>query len=390
MTWGKHIAIAGFGATAIAFGPARMGFGLFLPEFRQSFALTTTLAGLIASAGFAAFLFALPLTAWLVRLDRPKLPVIAGTLSASLGFLAVSIATGPLQLLVGIMLASASAGLCWAPFNDAAERFVSERSRASVLAVIASGTSLGIILAAGLSLAVTYGVFSWRQAWAGFSAVALFIAFAASFEMPNPARRDKSPRLLADLSLLFLRPAIPLYFATLCFGATNAIYFSLSADRVVTAGGLPGLREGAAAAIIFLSYGACGLLGVFTGWAEAKTGMERLIRLVFTAASVSLILVALAPQSWSAVLVSSGLQGAALMAASAIFSIWSLRLFPGNGTTGFVAALMGLAIGSILGPAIAGLVSTHAGPVVMFLSASTPALLIALWPQALVARRDLH
>ena len=389
MTWGKHIAIAGFGATAIAFGPARVGFGLFLPELRQSFTLTTTLAGLIASAGFAAFLFALPLTAWLVRLGRPKLPVVAGTLSASLGFLAVSTATGPLQLLAGIMLASASAGLCWAPFNDAAERFVSERSRASVLAVIASGTSLGIMLAAGLSLAVTYNIFSWRQAWAGFSVVALFTAFAAIIEMPSPLRHE-SPDLSTDLPQFHSRPAIPLYLTTLCFGATNAIYFSLSADRIVTAGGLPGLREGAAASIIFMSYGACGLLGIFTGWVEAKTGMERLTRLVFAAASVSLILVAVAPQSWSSVLVSSGLQGAALMAASAIFSIWSLRLFPGNGTTGFVAALMGLAIGSIIGPALAGLVSTHAGPVVMFLCASAPALLIALWPQALVARRDLH
>ena len=31
---------SGFLATAVAFGPARMGFGLFLPNFREEFALT--------------------------------------------------------------------------------------------------------------------------------------------------------------------------------------------------------------------------------------------------------------------------------------------------------------------------------------------------------------
>ena len=389
MTWGKHLAIAGFGATAIAFGPARMGFGLFLPEFRQSFDLSTSLAGLIASAGFVAFLLALPLTAWLVRRNGPKLPVLAGTLSASIGFMAVATAMDPLHLLLGILFASASAGLCWAPFNDAAERFVSDTSRASVLAVIASGTGLGVMLAALLSLGVTYNAFTWREAWGGFSLVALLTAVAAMIEMPGTPRGEDAPSL-PRFPLLLSRQAAPLYLATLCFGATNAIYFSFSADRVVTAGGLPGLRDGAAASVLFLSYGACGMIGIFTGRVEAKTGMGRLLRIVFAVASVSLVLIALAPRSWVSVLVSSGLQGAALMAASAIFSIWSLRLFPGNGTLGFVAALVGLAVGSVLGPAIAGFLASHIGPQGMFLTASLPALLLALWPQALVTSKGLQ
>lgn len=388
MTWGKHIAIAGFGATAIAFGPARMGFGLFLPELRQAFSLSTSLAGAIASAGLLAFLLALPLTAWMVRRANPKLPVIAGTLSASIGFLAVATATGPLQLLAGILFASTSAGLCWAPFNDAAERFVSHRSQASILAVIASGTSVGIVLAALLSFGVTYEVFSWRYAWGGFSVAALLIALAAMFEMPKPSQHDDAEAEIGFPHLVS-RQAAPLYLAALAFGATNAIYFSFAADRVVTAGGLPGLREGAAAAVLFLSYGAFGIIGTLTGRAEAKIGMGWLLRVVFAAASLSLVLIAFAPQSWGSVILSSGLQGAALMAASSIFSLWSLRLFPGNGTTGFVAALVGLAAGSVLGPAIAGLLEKPVGPHGMFLAASIPVLLLVFWPKTLVTGKDL-
>src|SRR6056297_806054 len=51
-----RIASAGSAATAIAFGPARAGFGLFLPQFREAFSISTSVAGVISSLGFAAFL----------------------------------------------------------------------------------------------------------------------------------------------------------------------------------------------------------------------------------------------------------------------------------------------------------------------------------------------
>ncbi|MGB3624410.1 MAG: MFS transporter, partial [Henriciella sp.] len=364
-------------------------FGLFLPQFRDAFSLSTNQAGLFASAGFIAFLLALPLTVRLVGRSGPRMPVVVGAASACIGFLMIAAAGGALQLLAGVMFASASAGLCWAPFNDAAKRFVSRRSRASVLAVIASGTSIGIILAALMSLAVTYDVFTWRHAWGGFCLAAFAVALGALIEMPAPSRPgDRQPARESPKYLC--RAGIPLYLAALCFGAANAVYFSFAADRVVEAGGLSGLRSGAGAGIIFLSYGAFGMLGTLTGRAEAKTGTGWLLRLIFAVAAISLGLIALAPQSWPGVVVSAGLQGAALMSASAIFSIWSLRLFPEHGTSGFVVALIALAVGSVLGPAIAGLVSTQLGPDMMFLLTSLPLLLVTFWPGKLASSRNMQ
>ena len=389
MNTSKHIAIAGFGATAIAFGPARIGFGLFLPQLREAFSLSTSQAGLIASAGFIAFLLALPLTARLVGRSGPRLPVVVGAASSCIGFLIIALAGSPFQLLAGVMFASASAGLCWAPFNDAAKSFVSMRSRASVLAVIASGTSIGIIFAALMSLAVTYDMLTWRYAWGAFCLAAFTVALGALIEMPAPSRTDDRERENAPPKYL-CRPAIPLSLPALCFGATNSVYFSFAADRVVEVGGLPGLRSGAAAGIIFLSYGAFGMLGTLTGRAEAKTGTGWLLRLVYAGAALSLALLGLAPQSWPGVIVSAGLQGAALMSASAIFSIWSLRLFPEHGTTGFVVALIALALGSLLGPGMAGLVSTRFGPNVMFLVTTFPLLMVTFWPAALASRPHMQ
>ena len=36
-----RLGLAGFFAIAVAFGPARSGFGLFLPDFRREFGLST-------------------------------------------------------------------------------------------------------------------------------------------------------------------------------------------------------------------------------------------------------------------------------------------------------------------------------------------------------------
>lgn len=382
MPWSKHIAIAGFCATAIAFGPARMGFGLFLPDLRDTFEVSTTLAGIIASTGFLAFLVALPLARYLVSRTSPRVPVIAGTLSAAVGFLLVATAQSPWQLLVGIAFASASAGLCWAPFNDAAERIVALRAQPGVLAVIASGTSIGVMLAAVLAFAVSYDIVSWRQAWVGFAIAAGLTVLTALIEMP-PHSRYAPQEAKADYRRLLRTDAVPLYAAALCFGATNAVYFSFAADRVVGTGGLPGLKPGAAAGIIFLSYGAFGLLGVFSGKVEARTGIGPLLRGILAAAAVSHLLVAIAPDSWAGVLTSAGLQGAALMSVSALISIWSLRLFPGMATSGFVAALVALALGSMIGPAAAGYLSDQIGAPIMFTLMTLPLLSVALWPAGL-------
>ncbi len=383
MTPTNHLSLAGFAATAIAFGPARMGFGLFLPDFRESFALSSTLAGLIASAGFLAFLFALPMAALLVSRFSPRAPVVAGALLAAAGFATVAAAGNAASLAAGICLAGTSAGLCWAPFNYATERVAPPESQSGVLSVVATGTSVGVGAAAALSLAVTYGMVSWPGAWLAFAFAACLTAFGAFTAVPGPGRTEGVGGQSFEPQDFICRAAMPLYGATLCFGATNATYISFAADRVVAAGGLAGLPDMAAAPVIFLCYGLCGLTGVWTGRIEAAIGLGLLLRIIFAAAALSMVLVALAPTSWTGVLISSGLHGAALMSVSAIFSFWSFRLFPGRGTFGFTAALLGLAAGSVIGPAIAGYLADGVGPRAMFMLAGVPAVAVACWPRVL-------
>ncbi len=404
MTTTTRLTAAGFLATAVAFGPARMGFGLFLPAFRDDFALSTSAAGLIASGGFGAFLLALVLSAFIGPRYGERVAVIAGALSATAGFAAVAAASGPALLAVGIALAGASAGLCWAPFNDAAERVVPEAQRATALSVVSTGTTVGVLAAAVLSLAVTGGMLGWRGAWLGLAVGSLVLAGMAFVGMPPPRprkRKGKAARrndgaagaegpiaeVAEALPSLAQPAAIPLYASALCFGMTNAIFLSFAADRVVTAGGLPGLADEAASAVIFLGYGTCGVLGLATGRIEAKIGLAPLFCWIFGAGALSLVLIALFPTSWTAVLAASGLHGIAIMMVSAVFSFWSLRLFPGRGTTGFTVTLLGVAAGSVIGPAAAGILSEAQGPRVMFLAAAVPPLAATLYFATRLPRR---
>ena len=402
MTPATRLTAAGFVATAVAFGPARMGFGLFLPAFREEFALSTSTAGLIASGGFLAFLLALLASAWLGRRHGERVPVILGALAASAGFVAVSAAGGPVLLSLGIGLAGASAGLCWAPFNDAAERVLPDGARAGALSVISTGTTFGVVVAALLAFAVTEGLLGWRAAWLGFALGGVLLAGLALAGLP-PARKGRTParealQQIVQTALptaptperaaarLTQRAAVPLYATALCYGMANAVFLSFAADRVVEAGGLPGLPDEAASTAIFLAYGICGVLGLATGRIEARTGLAPLLTAIFAAAALSLVLVGLAPTSWSAVLAASGLHGVAVMMVSALFSFWSLRLFPGRGTLGFTATLLSVAAGSVVGPAVAGFLAASFGAAVMFLAAAVPPLATALWFGAKLGR----
>ncbi|MEQ8968071.1 MAG: MFS transporter [Azospirillaceae bacterium] len=400
MTATTRLMAAGFIATGVAFGPARMGFGLYLPAFREEFAISTSAAGLIASGGFLAFLAALLVSAWIGQHFGERVSVTAGALAAAGGFAAVAAAADPVVLAAGIALAGTSAGLCWSPFNDAAERVVPENTRATALSVVSTGTSFGVAVAAVLAFAVTQGALDWRGAWVGFTIGGLVLAAVARAGLPSgrgpkPNRAavedivqvglpstftpDPTPRTIAAGTRLTQRAALPLYVTALCFGMINAIFLSFAADRVVSAGGLPGLASEGASVVIFLGYAMFGALGLATGRIEARTGIAPLFCFVFAAATLSLLLIAFAPTSWSGVVAASGLHGMAIMMVSAVFSFWSVRLFPGRSTLGFTAALLCMATGSVAGPVLAGLLADAFGPVVMFAAAAVPPFATALW-----------
>jgi sugar phosphate permease len=101
-----RLGLAGFFAIAVAFGPARSGFGLFLPDFRREFGLSTEISGVIAGGSYGGYLVALSLVGLFAARFGPRLFVTAGGISATTGMILVAIAPNAPLLATGLILAA--------------------------------------------------------------------------------------------------------------------------------------------------------------------------------------------------------------------------------------------------------------------------------------------
>ena len=124
MTYYQSLSAAGFAATAISYGPGRMGFGLFVPEFRSEFALSSAVVGFVSGLGFFGFFLGLIIAQVLLIRRGPEAPVLSGLVAATSGMVLVALAPNLLVLAIGVFLAASSAGFAWTPFNDAVHRKV--------------------------------------------------------------------------------------------------------------------------------------------------------------------------------------------------------------------------------------------------------------------------
>ena len=162
MTFFRSLSAAGFAATAISYGPARMGFGLFVPEFKAAFDLSTASVGLISSLGFAGFFVGLLVAQQLLDRRGPMAPVLAGMGAATLGLAVVAMAPTAPVLALGVFTAALSAGYAWTPFNDAVHRKVRGVDRPTALSEISTGTSVGIATTGGIAVSMVLFGLDWR------------------------------------------------------------------------------------------------------------------------------------------------------------------------------------------------------------------------------------
>ena len=372
-----NLSAAGFAATAVSFGPARMGFGLFVPEFRSAFGMSTAAVGYVSSLGFLGFFIGLLAAQALLSLRGPRLPVLAGLAAATLGMLIVAQATNLTILAVGVFLAASSAGLAWSPFNDAIHDNVGDGDRPAALSAVSTGTAIGIALAGIAALSMVLGGLSWRLSWVIFAAAAM-IAFFGNWAGFRTVKADPHRPHDHEWREVVQIAALPLLSIGFVFGTTSAIYIAFGADHAVAAGGLPGAPVAATPALLYVFYGLCGLAGLWTGHARNMVGLTALLRLLMLSGALSASLIAVAPDRWSGLVVSAGLQGAYVMMTSAVLAFWSERLFPSSPSLGFTGVLLAVAAGNVAGPAVAGLVSAGLGVETMFIGAAALPAITAL------------
>lgn len=379
-----RLAFAGALATAVAFGPARNGYGLFLPYLREEFGLSTELAGLIASGGYAAYLAALFAVGMLAARLGPRPLVVAGTMSAALGMMLVAWSPNAWLLTAGVALAASSAGWSWAPYNDATERLVPPRLRARVLSVISTGTTFGIA-GAGITALIIGG--SWRLGWVAFSIAAVLALVCNAVVLPgkNGGCRDESSEIEtgeSGLQWILRKSAKPLFIVALSFGVVSSVYYSFAVDHVSRNGDLTLPLGAPLGSILFVVLGIAGIAGFFTGDAINRLGLRKVLAAILFAAAAATILLGVAPGSWAAATVSAVMFGAYVMTISALLSVWSSLVFSERPSAGFSAALGAFAVGSILAPVSMGFVAgTHGYGMVFMISGATATLTMLVRPK---------
>ncbi len=361
-----RLAIAGALATAVAFGPARNGYGLFLPWMREEFGISTGVAGLIASGGYAGHLAALFAVGAIATRLGPRLPVVAGAISAALGMMLIALSPNALVLAAGVALAASSAGWVWSPYNDAAERAVQPALRARVLSVVSTGTTFGIA-GAGVTALVTGD--GWRIGWVAFSVVAVVALVCNAAVLPSGnGRPDGGEEAgLTGVRWLFRGDAVPLFVVATSFGVVSSVYYSFAVDHVSRNGDLTLPLGAPLGPLMFVVLGAAGVAGFFTGDAINRLGLRRVLAVILLSAALSTVLLGVAPGSLAAAILSAALFGAYVMMISALLAVWSSRVFPEGPSAGFSAALIALAVGSVLAPASMGLIAGAFGYQTVFL-----------------------
>lgn len=369
MNYFQSLSTAGFAATAISYGPARMGFGLFVPELKPAFSMSATAVGFISSLGFFGFFVGLFIAQYLHNRRGPEVPILSGLVAATVGLGIVAISPSLPVLAIGVFLAASSAGFAWTPFNDAIHRKVAEVDRPTALSRISTGTSVGIALAGLAAIAMVLSSVDWRVCWWLFAALS---AVALAVNWRTLRRFDESPDDAPERGWRnFLQvPAMPLFAIAFIFGTTSAIYISFAADRFSESGGVAGIPLAATPGFVFIIYGLFGLTGLYTGQVKETIGLPRLLRFLMLTGALSAALVALFPGTWIGLISSAGLQGMHVMMTSAVLAFWSERLFPDLPSLGFTAALLTTAAGSVIGPALAGVASDVFGSGAMFLGSA--------------------
>jgi predicted MFS family arabinose efflux permease len=371
------MASAGIAVVGTAYGMARYGYGLLLPDIRRDYGLSTAALGAIAAGSYAAYLagsVAVGVLAGRVGLRRL---VLACGATAVAGMTLAGLSTGPGLLVAGILVAGVSAAFALPPFIDAVEAYVAPERRARTLASISSGTGWGVALAAPIAIAAGSG---WRGAWLAFAVVGALATAWAVRVLPAGARGGEACRLPRLRLGWFVCPRSgPLLAGALLVGLGASLYWTFAVDFLVTGGAL----DASGGRLFLVLVGVASVLGAGAGELAERLGARPAFAIASWALGLSLALLALAPGAPGLAVVSGVLFGATYNVIVAIQCLWSVRVFADRPGTGVAAVMFILGGGLLIGPLAAGPLTGVAGMEGVFTGA---AVLLAL--TALLAPRE--
>ena len=259
-----------------------------LSDIAKDFSITAAETGLMLTLyAWVVAAMSLPLMLLTSRLERKRLLLALFVMFIASHVLSVFAWSFQVLLISRVGIAFSHA-IFWAITAAITLRVAPEGKRALALSILATGTSLALVL--GVPIGRILGQwFGWRTTFAGIGIIA-FIVFILQIKLlPNlPSMFDGSFRKIPEL----LKNPLLVCLYLFCFIVFTADYAAYSyiepfMNRV-------GLLSESSVTFILLLFGCAGLIGsyIFSRWSDTSTVMMMLI-------STALILVAMLLMLWT-------------------------------------------------------------------------------------------
>ncbi|WP_322919676.1 MFS transporter [Nocardioides renjunii] len=362
------LVVAGTCLIAGTYGLVRLAYGLFLPDISASVAMSTAVAGYVASAASAAY--CLGALAAVVVDHRPRTLVVAAVTTASGGALAMAMSDGLALLAPAVVVASAGAGLASPGLVAVVARGVAAPRTAAAQATVNAGTGPGLVAAGLLALALP----DWRAAFVA-SAVVTAAAGAGVLLLDRRGQARPAEEVADEQATGGLR-----WMLALRVPAAGALLLGAATAATWTYGRTQVAATGAGSTETVLAWIALGVGGTATVLTARRLGALPPARAwLLTALVVAVATAGLASTTAPLLLLvlACGAFGWGFVAASSALIAWAGDLVADRAAAGTSVLFVALVLGQAAGAAAAGALAGRIGLPPVFLLAAGVAVLAA-------------
>jgi predicted MFS family arabinose efflux permease len=360
--WG--LVCAGTALIGTCYGFARFAYGLFAPEFQDSFTISSTVSGIIGSGSYVGYCVAIVVSLILTeRIGARRMAVAAGAM-ATAGTAMVALAPSTPILAAGVLIAGSSTGLASPPLAAAVSRWVLSGIQDRAQSVVNAGTGIGVMVSGPIALLL---IEQWRWAWGVFAvlagAVTLWVHLVVPFTSSEAGTESGRPGRARGTAVMVL--------AAFLMGLGSVAVWTFGRDLVTTVGGAGSLVSTSMWTVL----GAAGFIGALSGDLVARAGLARSWTLVMITMAGATLLLALAPGSAVAAFVAAAVFGASYVCLCGLTLLWSTRIHPDRASFGVGVSFLMIAVGQAVGAPLAGVLTDEAGGTSAFFTCAGIALL---------------
>ena len=358
---GLGITVSGLGVIACTYGLARYAYGLFLPVFREQFALSGALSGAIATGGYASYCGAAVAAHRLLGRGHARGAAgLAGSLAA-LGCTAIAVAPSAGVLAAGVLVAGSGAGLASPAMVALIAQAVPAPGRPRAQAIVNAGTGAGVLVSGPVALLFAHqSRFAWL-CFAVFTVLATAGVWAATGRHHPVTASVSTPRTAPALG--HLGPALT---AAALLGVGSSAIWTFGRELVVNNGHL----NTTSSSVFWTLLGAAGLAGALVGDAVQRWDITRTWVPLALLLSVSTVALALYPGDAPVAFLCASVFGATYVALTGVLIAWAATLQPATPAAATATLFIVLTLGQAIGATLIGVLTEATNPRVAFTAAA--------------------